>query len=231
VRDLLLVFLKWPEPGLAKTRLIPALGPEVAAGVYRLLAEAGIDATRPEAGEYERLLCFSPADAEGKIRGWLPGEATWPQPEGDLGHRMTEAMVEGFRRGAERVAILGTDVPSVSHHTVRAAFRGLDSADLVLGPAQDGGYYLLAVKQSRPQLFSGMAWSTPEVLTATRARAEALGLCTHLLEAINDVDVMDDLAAGWADLEPILRREPRVRDAVARALGRPPMVASEHNRP
>jgi rSAM/selenodomain-associated transferase 1 len=219
--DLLLVFLKWPEPGLAKTRLIPALGPEAAAGVYRLLAEAEIGATRPQAGEYDRLLCYSPADAEARIRGWFPGEPVWAQPEGDLGHRMAAAIAEGFGRGAERVAIIGTDVPSVSRLTVRDAFRALDSADVVLGPALDGGYYLLALARPRPELLREMAWSTPGILAATRARAAALGLRTHLLEAMSDVDSLEDLAAGWVYLEPILDHEPKVKDAVARALARP----------
>jgi uncharacterized protein len=218
VPDLLLVFLKWPEPGLAKTRLIGALGPEAAAGVYRLLAEAEMGATRPQAGEYDRLLCFSPAEAEARIQGWFPGEAVWPQPEGDLGHRMSEAFAQGFRQGAERVAIIGTDVPAVARATVQSAFRALDSADLVLGPAHDGGYYLLALARHRAELFLGIAWSTSKVLAATRARAASLGLRTHLLEAMNDVDTIDDLATAWSDLEPILAREPEVRDAVARAL-------------
>jgi rSAM/selenodomain-associated transferase 1 len=218
--DLLLVFLKWPEPGLAKTRLIPALGPQTAAAVYRLLAEAEITATRPQAREYDRLLCISPADANTRIQGWFPGEAVWPQPEGDLGHRMAAAFAEGFERGAERVAIIGTDVPAVGRATVQGAFRALDSADVVLGPAYDGGYYLLALARPRPELFEGIAWSTPEVLSATRARADALGLRTRLLGAMNDVDTIDDVGAAWIDLEPILGREPEVRDAVARALDR-----------
>jgi uncharacterized protein len=232
VSDLLLVFVKWPEPGLAKTRLIPALGPEVAADVSRLLAEAGIGATRPQAREYDRLLCFSPADAEARIQGWFPGEAVWAQPEGDLGYRMAEAFEEGFKRGAENVAIIGTDVPSVSRATAREAFLALGSADVVLGPAHDGGYYLLALARPRPELFADIAWGTPKVLAATRARAAALGLRTHLLETLNDVDTIDDLAAAWTHVEPILGREPEVRDAVARALEpRPGTAAWEHNRP
>jgi uncharacterized protein len=220
--DLLLVFLKWPEPGLAKTRLIPALGPDTAAAVYRLLAQAAIDASRPEAHEYDRLFCFSPADAESRMKGWLPGEAVWPQPGGDLGQRMASAFAEAFRRGSRRVAIIGTDVPAISRETVSDAFCGLDSADLVLGPAHDGGYYLVALERPHPELFAGIAWSTPRVLAETRDRAEAIGLRTHLLEPMSDVDDVDDLAASWDLLEPILAREPRVRDVVARALAARP---------
>ena len=170
--DLLLVFVKWPEPGFAKTRLIPALGPEAAAAVSRLLAEAAIAATRPRAGEYERLLCFAPASAEAQMRRWFPGESIWPQPDGDLGHRMAAAFHEGFARGATRVALVGTDIPWITADLVARSFEGLESADLVLGPAHDGGYYLVALSRAQPELFAGIEWSTPEVLAATRARAD-----------------------------------------------------------
>jgi rSAM/selenodomain-associated transferase 1 len=218
VSDLLLVFLKWPEPGLTKTRLIPALGPETASSLSRLLAEEAVLATRPEDDEYGRLLCFSPAGAEAKVREWLPGEALWPQPEGDLGHRMAAAFAEGFRGGADRVAVIGTDIPSLSRVVVGQAFHALDDADLVLGPARDGGYYLMALRHAQPKLFTEIAWSTSDVLTVTRERATALGLRTQLLEPMHDLDRLEDLATGWALLEPILAREPGVRDAVARAL-------------
>ena len=233
MRDLLLLFLKWPEPGTTKTRLVPALGPEAAAGVYRLLAEAAIGATRPRGRGrgYERILCFTPGDAKERIGRWFPNEPLWPQPEGDLGQRMESAFEEAFRRGAERVALVGTDIPGVTRDLVARSFEALASADLVLGPAHDGGYYLVATARPLPELFRGIAWSTSGVLDATRDRAASLGLRTSLLEALNDVDVIDDLASGWDGLEPILGREPRVRDAVARALRRPGTVGSEHNRP
>ena len=217
--DLLLVFVKWPEPGFAKTRLIPALGPEAAAAVSRLLAEAAIGATRPRAGEYDRLLCFAPANAEAQMRQWLPGESVWPQPDGDLGHRMAAAFREAFARGATRVALVGTDIPWITADVVARSFEGLGTADVVLGPAQDGGYYLVALSRPRPELFAGIEWSTPEVLTATRERAAALGLRTRLVDTMADVDGILDIAAHWDRLEGILGREPAVREAVLRALG------------
>jgi rSAM/selenodomain-associated transferase 1 len=218
VPDLLLLFLKWPEPGLAKTRLIPALGPETAAAVYRLLAEAEVAATRPGAGEYDRLFCFSPAAAEAQVRAWFPGEAVWPQPEGDLGHRMASAFGAAFARGANRVALVGTDIPGVTRDLVARSFDALAAADLVLGPTHDGGYYLVAMARPLPELFEGMEWSTTGVLAATRERAEALGLGTRLVRPLTDIDTLDDLRATWDEIDPLLGREPEVRDAVARAL-------------
>lgn len=220
MRDLLLVFLKWPEPGATKTRLVPALGAEGAARLYRLLAETGMGATRPWEREYERLLCFAPRDARERIQGWFPGEVLWAQPEGDLGQRMASAFEEGFRRGADRVALVGTDVPWVSRSLVARAFAALASADLVLGPAHDGGYYLVALQRPRPELFAGVEWSTPGVLAATRARAAHLGLQDHCLEPMRDIDTVDDLRDTWERLEPLLATDSHLRHEVARAIGR-----------
>jgi len=220
VRDLLLVFLKWPEPGATKTRLVPALGTEGAARLYRLLAETGMEATRPREREYERLLCFAPQDARERIQAWFPGEALWAQPEGDLGQRMAAAFDEGFRRGAERVALVGTDVPWVSRSLVARGLAALASADLVLGPAHDGGYYLVALARPRPELFAGVEWSTPGVLSATRARAARLGLKDQCLEPMRDIDTVDDLRDTWERLEPLLAPDPDLRQKVAQAVGR-----------
>jgi rSAM/selenodomain-associated transferase 1 len=216
--DLLLVFLKWPRPGAAKTRLVPQIGAEAAADLYRLLAEEEVRGTAPDAGEYQRLLCFAPAEEGEAIARWFPGESLWPQPPGDLGGRMAEAFAEGFRRGARRVAIVGTDVPWVSRGHVLRAFAALDDHDLCLGPARDGGYYLLALPGPEPRIFEGIAWSTPRVLPDTLARAEALGLRTARLETLTDVDTLEDVRHEWARLRPLLAARPDLLQAVTEAL-------------
>jgi hypothetical protein len=220
VRDLLLVFLKEPRPGTAKTRLLPALDPATAAHLYRLLAEEEVRRTAPLGGEYARLFCFTPAEARDAIASWFPGEELWPQPEGDLGARMAAAFDEGFRRGAPRVAIVGTDVPWVSRDTVLEAFRVLADHDVGAGPARDGGYYLLSLRAPRPELFLGIAWSTPSVLADTRRRAEALGLRVASLPTLADLDTLADLEREWEHLEPLLARDPPLARAIGRALGR-----------
>ena len=211
--------MKQPRPGAAKTRLIPALGAEGAAELYRLLAEEEIRRTAARAGEYERLFFYAPPEAS--LADWLPGEDLLPQEGEDLGRRMSAAFDEAFRRGARRVAIVGTDAPFVSRDTVLEAFRSLDDHDLVLGPAHDGGYYLLALDQPRPALFQGIAWSTPAVLAATVDRAGTLGLTVRLLEPLRDIDTLDDVRAERPRLEPLLARSPGLATAVARALDGP----------
>jgi rSAM/selenodomain-associated transferase 1 len=218
VGDLLLVFLKHPRPGATKTRLIPALGEAAAAELYRALAEEEVRSTTPRAGEYARLLCFTPAEERASIASWFPGEELWPQPEGDLGERMAAAFAEGFRRGARRVAVVGTDVPGVGRDTVVEALSGLDAGEVVIGPSRDGGYYLLGLREERPELFEGIAWSTPAVLSATLARAEGLGLRVRLLGALTDVDTLEDLRAEWARLRRLLAPRPDLYRAVAAAL-------------
>jgi rSAM/selenodomain-associated transferase 1 len=216
--DILLVFIKEPRPGAVKTRLIPALGPERAAELYRALAEEEVGGTSPRGGEYARLFCFAPADARPALEPWFPGETFVPQQGEDLGTRMSAAFDEAFRRGAARVAIIGTDVPSVTRDTVVGAFQALDASDVVLGPAHDGGYYLLALKQPRPALFADIAWSTSAVLPATEERARGLGLAVHRLDVLRDIDTLEDLRAERERLEDLLARRPELRAAVESAL-------------
>ena len=202
--DVLMVFLKEPQPGAVKTRLAREIGEGPAARLYRALAEAEVAATTPRADAYSRLLFFTPPDAGPAIAEWFPGESLVPQSSGDLGQRMAEAFRDAFARGARRVCIIGTDVPWVDRALVEDALQSLDDHDLVLGPAHDGGYYLLALDRPRPELFSGIAWSTPSVLAATAERAGALGLSVRLLAVLPDVDTAEDVRAHWRRLRPFL---------------------------
>jgi rSAM/selenodomain-associated transferase 1 len=216
----LLVFAKRPRAGEVKTRLGAQIGAAAAAELYRVLAEAGIEATRPHGAEYQRLFFFAPADAQPVMEAWLPGE-TWLAQEGaGLGARMANAFAEAFRRGAKRVAIIGTDAPWVTRESVLAALDALDRDDVVLGPAQDGGYYLMALRATRPELFDGIAWSTPAVLASTLARCVSLGLCVRQLGPLRDIDTLDDLRAEWGRLRPILLvRHPKLVAQLAIDIG------------
>jgi len=202
--DLLIAFVKAPRPGGVKTRLVPPLEPAAAASLYRALAEAELRNTAPLADEYRRVLCYAPVDARAEIAAWLPGEDLDPQAEGDLGQRMAAAFDSAFARGAGRVVLIGSDVPWLTREAVLQAFAALDWHDLVLGPARDGGYYLIALNRPRPQLFQGVPWSTPAVLAATVELASGLGLSVHRLEVLSDVDTPDDLRREWPRLRPML---------------------------
>lgn len=217
--DVLLVFVKHPQPGAAKTRLIPALGPENAADLYRVLAEEEVRRTRPHGREYRRLFFFAPEEARTEVASWITGETLLPQEGDDLGARMSAAFASAFASGARRVAVIGTDLPWVSREIVLEAFASLDDHDVVIGPAQDGGYYLLALSRHRPALFDGIAWSTPAVLSATAERAGALGLTVRLLEPLRDIDTIEDLRAEWERVRPILEKRKDLLVALESALG------------
>lgn len=211
----LIVFLKAPRAGEVKTRLASAVGGAAAAAFYRVLADEEIRRTTPAAGEYTRLFWFAPADAEAEIAAWLPGENLLPQRGADLGARMAQAFADAFAGGAQRVAIIGTDVPWVSRESVIEAFTALDRADLVLGPSDDGGYYLLAIARPRPELFEGVVWGSTSVLAATLQRAEALNLRVKQLAALPDIDTLDDVHAAWGQLRPLLAAHPDLLRSLA----------------
>jgi rSAM/selenodomain-associated transferase 1 len=183
------------------------------------VAESLLETTVPRPGEYERLVFFDPPGAADAVRAWLPGLRLAPQGEGDLGARMQDAFARAFQRGATRVVLVGSDVPGVTRETVVSALAALEEADVVMGPALDGGYYLIALGSPRPELFTGIAWSTGAVLQATLARAQRAGLGVRQLTPLRDLDTVSDLRAEWPRLEAILARDPSLREAVRSAAG------------
>jgi rSAM/selenodomain-associated transferase 1 len=216
--DVLLTFVKEPRPGRVKSRLAAALGARGAAVVSRILAERVLARTRPRGDEYERWVLFDPPEAQAAMAAWLPGEILLPQTEGDLGARMGAAFDEAFRRRARRAVLIGTDVPAIDGEDVLEAIESLDSHDLAIGPAADGGYYLIALREPHPELFRGVAWSTPGVLEATLERAARLARGVRVLRTLRDVDTVEDLAAEWPRLGPLLPED--IRHEVGRGLGR-----------
>jgi len=216
--DVLAVFVKDPRPGTVKSRLAGALGAEAAAAVYRVLAEGVVRRTAPRSDEYDRVIVFDPPDARRSVEEWLGVEtaALVPQSPGDIGVRMERAFEDLFARGARRVAVTGTDVPALEREDVRAALESLDEHDVAIGPATDGGYYLIALKRPQPELFRGIGWSGPDVLTKTLERAATGNLDVRVLRTMGDVDTVEDLAAEWERVRPLL--EDRVREAIERRL-------------
>jgi rSAM/selenodomain-associated transferase 1 len=212
----LIVFVKRPRPGEVKTRLASEIGAADAAVLYQAMAEHVLRATAPRDGGYERVVEYSPADAGDDIQRWLPAERCAPQAAGDLGRRMAQAFASAFAEGMPRVVLIGTDAPALAREHVEQAFDALRDADLVLGPAPDGGYCLVGLAALRPELFEGIAWSTPTVCAATLERARAAGLRHRLLSPLRDVDTLADVRAEWTRLAPLLEG----REALAERLGR-----------
>ena len=193
----LLVFAKAPRPGTVKTRLAREVGHPAATAVYRRMGRLVVDRVAPAPATL--TVCYAPGGAEAEIRVWL-GPAPrryWHQGGGDLGARMSRMFGRAFDR-SRRVVVIGTDTPAVTARTVTRAIEALDSADVVLGPARDGGYYLMALREPHPGLFAGVPWSTESVLAETLARCAELGLRVTLLEVESDIDTAEDLTAEVA---------------------------------
>lgn len=186
----LIVFLKAPRPGGVKTRLAETLGVAQACAAYRRLVETLL---RQLAVLEHVELCFAPDDAASEIEPWA--QPTWQltkQGNGDLGCRLDRAFQRAFDEGARRVVIIGSDCLDVGPSDVEAAWSALLSHDAVLGPATDGGYWLIGLRAPRPELFADVPWSTNNVLRETLARCRATGLKTLLLRELADVDTEAD---------------------------------------
>jgi len=198
-RAAILVFVRAPEAGRVKTRLAASIGANAALRVYRRLAEHAAREALAVA-DAEVRVHFTPGDAEAAVRAWLgDGPALLPQADGDLGERMRDAFAQAFADGHERVVIIGSDLPEMRADLLRRAISLLDDHQAVVGPARDGGYYLLGLTRMVEGVFDGIAWSTPGVLQATLQRLEAAGITPGLLEPLTDVDEVGDLPPGWLD--------------------------------
>lgn len=191
----LVVFAKAPEAGRAKTRLIPALGPEGAAALAgRLLRHAIGHALRVDV--QHRELCVTPSTdhpAFARLPGIRSGRLQLTvQGDGDLGERMHRAL-ERVLRSHQRALLIGTDAPDLDATRIAAARDALVGHDAVFIPALDGGYALVGLSRPAPELFLDMRWSTAQVMQHTRERAAATGLDWIELEPVADIDEPADL--------------------------------------
>ncbi|MFQ5704510.1 MAG: TIGR04282 family arsenosugar biosynthesis glycosyltransferase [Gemmatimonadales bacterium] len=186
-----LLFAKAPRPGFVKTRLAKDIGPDRAVQLYR---RVGAKVVSRVAARYPLEIWYDPPDALHEMRGWLGNRCYRPQAAGDLGARLSHAFRVHFEHSDLPAVAIGADAPDVDASTVRAASRALEQAPVVVGPAVDGGYYLLGLNDPCPQLFRGIPWSTPDVLRVTVGICERLHLEVVKLKSLRDLDTADDLA-------------------------------------
>jgi uncharacterized protein len=193
----LVVFARRPVPGRVKTRLTPPLTPEEACAVYEACLHDTIDRAVAAAGS----LRIAYDDAHGSreyFERTFPGTLLTPQSAGDLGARLEAIFVQRFAAGAQGVAIIGTDSPTLPPERIAEGLKTVRSVDVVLGPAEDGGYYLIAVRvEAWPRtrtLFDGISWSSGTVLDETIDRITQAKLSLALLASWYDID-------DWAGLQ------------------------------
>ncbi len=205
MRRALLVFVKLPVAGRVKTRLQPELSPALAARLYRAMVDDVFTALeRP--GRWDLFAFFWPPEQERAFREWLPGSPRLvPQAGTGLGERLADAFEWSHAEGHSRTIIVGTDMPTLGSDVLSDAFDALERAEVLLGPSTDGGYYLVGLKEPRPELFEDVSWSTPEVLEQTIARVDGVGATYHLLPEKTDIDTWQD---ALAVLEEIISEDP-----------------------
>ena len=191
----LIVFTRYPEPGKAKTRLIPALGAEAAADLHRQMTEHTLAQVKPlQQSRPLTVEIWFAGGVHSRMQSWLGSDVTYqPQPDGDLGDRMVQAFQTAFDGGVKSAVIIGTDCPELTDALLTEAFQALQQTDLVLGPATDGGYYLIGLQRLVPELFKMIAWSTDRVFQQTVDIANNLNLSLTTLPTLTDVDRPDDL--------------------------------------
>ncbi|MBW4422016.1 MAG: TIGR04282 family arsenosugar biosynthesis glycosyltransferase [Myxacorys californica WJT36-NPBG1] len=191
----LIIFTRYPEPGKAKTRLIPALGDAGAADLHRQMAEHTVAQARKLQKQQTVLVevQFTGGDLA-QMQTWLGEDMQYrSQSAGDLGERLVQAFQAAFGQNATAVVVIGTDCPSLGEDILSAAFELLTTTDVVLGEATDGGYYLVGLQKLIPELFKNISWSTDIVFQQTLAIASQLKLTTALLPVLDDIDRPEDL--------------------------------------
>jgi uncharacterized protein len=189
-----IIFVKAPVEGLVKTRLAKHIGVHAALALYRAFAADIID-TLKKTGSDLRVY-YHPQGWEQTIRDWLGNShPVFPQQGADLGHRMYNALFQSAADGYDRMALVGSDIPVLPESAISETFSALEVHPAVIGPADDGGYYLVGFNKDTlfEAAFTEIPWSTKEVLKITLERFEEVGRSVYMLPHLQDIDTHEDL--------------------------------------
>ena len=190
----LIVFAREPLPGKVKTRLAASLGDHLAAELYESMLQEVLQTTRQLTGVRTEIFWACEEESLPLLAERYQSSAQL-QSAGDLGQRMQAAFEKMFAAGCDVCCIIGSDAPDLPISYILEAYQSLETrrSDVVFGPCRDGGYYLLGMRQVWPQLFTGISWSSAEVLEQSSAAAARLGLSASLLPRWQDIDTVEDL--------------------------------------
>ncbi len=197
----LIIFIKYPEEGKVKTRLAQTLSNKFAFEFYKSCAEYTlIEASKLLKKKVDIHLFFFSLKSISEITNWIGGEFQLHEQRGEnLGERMQHAFKTIFDKDYRKVIIIGTDLPDISENLIADFFSLLDKFDLVIGPSNDGGYYLLGMKKFYPQIFRNINWSTSEVLKSTLNILQKNEIKTKIIGELNDIDTESDLVT-WINV-------------------------------
>jgi rSAM/selenodomain-associated transferase 1 len=186
--------VKNPERGKVKSRLAAVVGNESAVNVYKNIVDRMLSTLKERT--FPLYICFSPKNAQKSVKNWLGRDYRYiPQNGKDLGERMRNGFIEGFAMGHKRVVLIGSDIPDLQLHFIEQAFASLRKKDAVIGPAYDGGYYLIGFKNKTfsPQVFEGIAWGRETVFDETIKKLKRVRRAVHTLPSLRDIDTAEDL--------------------------------------
>ncbi len=191
----LIVFLKFPEKGNVKTRLAADFGDEFAVQFYKLCLEKLINDIKLNlVGIIDIFLFCSNDDEIPLLKEWLGEGFRYKVQSGtDLGKRMVNAFDEIFKYGYNQSILTGTDIPDLNTKLILESFQLLNNYDVILGPSDDGGYYLIGMKQLYPEIFQNVNWSSDKVFSETINRVETEKLTYYPMEALIDIDNKEGL--------------------------------------
>jgi uncharacterized protein len=192
--QLIIVFLRAPEPGQVKSRLARHIGPEPALSLYRHFVHDTLETVNALGIPVQ--ICFYPAAKREAVISWLGSGYTYLDQSGDhLGQRMATAFIRAFESGPDRAVLIGTDIPDLPGSIIAEAFNALNSHDAVIGPAADGGYYLIGFNANGflPAIFDGIAWGHPDVFARTLEIFKKHKTPLHQVPMWQDIDEYEDL--------------------------------------
>ena len=190
----LIIFIKYPEKGTVKSRLARHFGEEFAAGLYENFIFDLL--TTLQTIDCQLYLYFYPPEKEAELKSLFGDNYIFRAQQGaDLGDRMSDAFTRSFAEGIASVVLIGSDLPDLPRRIIEDAFTALEDRDAVIGPAVDGGYYLIGLKKNTftPDIFRGLDWSTSSVLARTKNKFEACDGRLKFLEEWHDIDTGADL--------------------------------------
>ncbi|MEW6417586.1 MAG: TIGR04282 family arsenosugar biosynthesis glycosyltransferase [Nitrospirota bacterium] len=195
-----ILFVKYPERGKVKTRLSTHLNDEITLNLYRYFVADLIESLK--VGKYTLVIAFYPSELENKVISWLGAEHSYtPQAGRHLGGRMENAFKDAFKKGFNKVLIIGSDIPDITPSVIDKAFEALRDYDAVIGPCFDGGYYLIGftIKTFLPDIFKGIQWSTERVFKDTMGVFSKKGYKVYILPKLRDIDRIEDLRVFYKE--------------------------------
>ncbi len=201
-----IVFAKYPEEGKVKTRLASTLGDKFAKDFYKVCAEHTFkEILKTNRNDTRHFLFYSEENDRNKIKKWTHSKfLLFPQQGKDLGEKILNAFQSVFKNDVSKSIIIGTDLPDISSDIINDAFELLNESDVVLGPAKDGGYYLLGMKKIIKELFIDLPWSTDRLLKKTLEIIKSQNLKVSILPELSDIDTESDLN-NWSNTETKLK--------------------------